>query len=69
MPWCLTTVSMKSWARSGADQVVTVSWKWASLVSLSTTTKMAVKPLGVLGRSVMRFKLTDSQGSSGMGNV
>ena len=68
MPWCLTTVSMKSWAKSGAEQVVTVGWKWASLVSLSTTTKMAVKPLGVLGRSVIRSKLTDCQGSSGMGN-
>ena len=67
MPWCLTTVSMKSWAKSGAEQVVTAGWKWASLVSLSTTTKMAVKPLGVLGRSVIRSKLTDCQGSSGMG--
>ena len=60
IPWSLTISFTKSWAISKADAVVQVGIRWATLVNLSTTTKIESKFPDTLGILVMKSKLMHS---------
>ena len=65
IPWSLTISLTKIWAMSTAEAVVRVGIKWATLVSLSTTTKIESKFPKTFGNPVVKSMLMHSQFISG----
>ena len=65
-PWCLNTLSKKMSARFSALTSSVHGAKCTILDRRSTNTTMAVAPEAVLGKDVMRSRLTEDQVSSGI---